>query len=139
MSAHPKTQADRDAVVDFAVYADQRVRVRLQGGREVEGVLKGFDKLDNMVLDETIEFLRGKLRALINHSIIFLYFLFDPLYLLDPKDLSQVTDKTRSLGLIVVRGTQVSLVSPSDEMVEIANPFAEEEEANLPVEEGEEA
>lgn len=54
-----KAPADRDAVVDFANYADQRVRVRLQGGREVEGVLKGFDKLDNLVLDETIEYLRG--------------------------------------------------------------------------------
>lgn len=33
------------------------------------------------------------------------------------------TDKTRNLGLIVVRGTQVSLVSPEDGAEEIANPF----------------
>ncbi len=51
---------ERDAVVDFAKYTDQRVRVRLQGGREVEGVLKGYDKLENLVLDDTIEFMRGK-------------------------------------------------------------------------------
>jgi U6 snRNA-associated Sm-like protein LSm7 len=50
------------------------------------------------------------------------------LLIIDPKDLSQVTDKTRQLGLIVVRGTQISLISPSDEMEEIANPFAEAEE-----------
>ncbi len=34
-----------------------------------------------------------------------------------------MTDKTRKLGLIVVRGTQVSLVSPEDGLEEIANPF----------------
>lgn len=49
-----------------------------------------------------------------------------------------MTDKTRPLGLIVVRGTQVALISPSDDMVEIANPFAEEE-PNLPDEESAEA
>jgi hypothetical protein len=31
--------------------------------------------------------------------------------------------------LVVVRGTQISLIAPSDEMEEIANPFAEEAEA----------
>jgi hypothetical protein len=30
-----------------------------QGGREVDGVLKGFDKLDNLVLDDCVEFIRG--------------------------------------------------------------------------------
>jgi small nuclear ribonucleoprotein (snRNP)-like protein len=29
-----------------------------QGGREVEGLLKGFDKLDNLVLDDCTEYLR---------------------------------------------------------------------------------
>lgn len=96
-------RSDKEAVVDFAKYADQRVRVRFQGGREVDGLLKGYDKLDNLVLDDSIEFLR------------------------DPSDLSQVTDKTRKLGLIICRGTQVSLICPSTEMEEIANPFAEEE------------
>jgi hypothetical protein len=50
----------------------------------------------------------------------------------DPKDLSQVTDKTRELGLIVIRGTQVALIAPSDEMEEIANPFGEAEEEENP-------
>ena len=45
--AGPATRAD--IVIDFAKYADLRVRVRFQGGREVEGVLKGYDKLDNLV------------------------------------------------------------------------------------------
>lgn len=39
-----------------------------------------------------------------------------------------MTDKTRKLGLIVVRGTQVSLVSPEDGLEEIANPFIRDTE-----------
>jgi hypothetical protein len=47
---------------------------------------------------------------------------------LDPEDIERVTDKTRKLGLIVVRGTQVSLVSPQEGVEEIANPFIAAEE-----------
>mmetsp|Transcript_4659 Transcript_4659/g.4801 ORF Transcript_4659/g.4801 Transcript_4659/m.4801 type:complete len:107 (+) Transcript_4659:106-426(+) len=100
---------DRDVVIDFAKYTDQRVRVKFQGGREVDGILKGYDKLDNLVLDDCIEFIR------------------------DPSDPFKLTDETRRLGLVVCRGTHVSLISPADGMEEIANPFedefAEEEEA----------
>ena len=42
----------------------------------------------------------------------------------DPEDLQRVTEKKRTLGLVVIRGTQVSLVSPEEGMEEIANPFA---------------
>ena len=55
------SKSDLSSVVDLAKYMDQRVRVRFQGGREVDGILKGFDKLDNVVLDECIEYLRGTL------------------------------------------------------------------------------
>lgn len=41
----------------------------------------------------------------------------------DPDDPEQVTSQTRRLGLVVIRGTQVSLVSPEDGTEEIANPF----------------
>ena len=41
----------------------------------------------------------------------------------DPKDMQRITENTRKLGLVVIRGTQVSLVSPKDGMEEIANPF----------------
>jgi U6 snRNA-associated Sm-like protein LSm7 len=52
-------KAEKDSVIDFAKYTDQRVRVKFQGGREVDGILKGYDKLDNLVLDSSIEYLRG--------------------------------------------------------------------------------
>ena len=97
------SKADLSSVIDLSKYVDTRVRVRFQGGREVDGLLKGFDKLDNLVLDECVEFLR------------------------DPNDLTIVTEQTRKLGLVVCRGIQVSLIAPSDGIEEIANPFTVEE------------
>ena len=69
------------------------------GGRELQGTLRGFDELVNLVLDDCDEYLR------------------------DPEDNERITDKSRKLGLVVVRGTQVSLVSPQEGVEEIANPF----------------
>ena len=89
----------KDAVVDLSKYCDQRVKVRFQGGREVDGVLKGFDKLDNLVLDNCVEFLR------------------------DPEDPYRLTERTRKLGLVVCRSTQICLIAPLDGMEEIENPF----------------
>jgi U6 snRNA-associated Sm-like protein LSm7 len=34
-----------------------------------------------------------------------------------------VTDKTRQLGLVVARGTAVTVVAPTDGTVSIENPF----------------
>lgn len=95
---------EKEVVVDLARYCDQRVKVRFQGGREVDGVLKGFDKLDNLVLDECTEYIR------------------------DLDDPYKLTDKTRQLGLVVCRSTQICLIAPLDGMEEISNPFVEEEE-----------
>ena len=100
--------ADRKkTVLDMSKYMDQSVRVKFMGGREVVGILKGYDALLNLVLDETKEFLK------------------------DPDDPYRLLDETRSLGLTVNRGTSVMLVCPTDGFEEIANPFlegAEEEE-----------
>ena len=46
----------------------------------------------------------------------------------DPSDMERITNDTRKLGLVVIRGTQVSLVSPKDGMEEISNPFLTVEE-----------
>ena len=51
------------------------------------GVLKGYDQLLNVVLDETVEYLR------------------------DPADPSRVTDSSRGLGLVVCRGPNITCVS----------------------------
>ncbi|QLQ79635.1 hypothetical protein HG537_0C02820 [Torulaspora globosa] len=81
----------REAILDLAKYKDTNVRVKLMGGRLVTGVLKGYDQLMNLVLDETLEYMR------------------------DPEDSSVILkDKTRNLGLIVIRGTVLLSLSPCD-------------------------
>lgn len=51
---------------------DSQVRVKCLGGRELQGTLRGFDELVNLVLDDCDEFLRGKDYQL----VFFVLFLF---------------------------------------------------------------
>jgi len=136
-------------VIDLEQYLEKRLRVKLAGGREgacrrarlaplaarrarrarragatpppaapsltaaparaplppapVVGTLKGFDGLVNIVLDDCVETLR------------------------DPADLSRAADPpaTRALGLVVCRGTAVTVVVPDDGFEAIDNPFAD--------------
>lgn len=66
----------------------------------VTGVLKGYDPLMNLVLDEAKETMRD----------------------------DEGKETTRSLGLTVARGTLIVLISPVDGSEEIANPFAQAED-----------
>merc|ERR1712048_216864 len=79
----------KQSAVELAKFVDKGVHVKLSGGREVSGVLKGYDQLLNMVLDEAVEYLR------------------------DPEDSTKITTNTRKLGLVVCRGTVVMTVSPT--------------------------
>jgi len=45
--------------LDLNKYKDQKIRVKFIGGREVVGILKGFDQLMNLVLENVTETLRG--------------------------------------------------------------------------------
>ncbi|KAK1864263.1 hypothetical protein I4F81_006812 [Pyropia yezoensis] len=49
----------RANTLDLSKHVDHPVIVKLSGGRQVRGILKGWDPLVNLVLDETIEELRG--------------------------------------------------------------------------------
>ena len=84
-------------------FIDKQIRVKFAGGRESSGTLKGFDPLLNIVLDDTIEYLR------------------------DPDDPYKLTQDTRHLGLVVCRGTAVTLICPMDGMESIANPFVSQD------------
>jgi len=77
--------------------------VKFSGGREVSGILKGFDPLVNLVLDNTLEYLR------------------------DPDEPMKLTEDTRTLGLVVCRGTSIVLICPVDGMEAIANPFVQQD------------
>ena len=78
------------------------------------GVLKGFDQLLNLVLDDVEENLQtGELLH---------YFTTFKLLCLPESE-----QTTRSLGLVVCRGPTITLLSPVDGSEEIANPFGQQE------------
>lgn len=71
--------------------------MKFSGGREVMGTLKGYDQLMNLVLDNVKEITRDE----------------------------EGNSSTRSLGLLVARGTLLVLISPVDGSEEISNPFVQ--------------
>lgn len=91
----------KESILDLSKYLEKPIRVKFAGGREAGGILKGYDPLLNLVLDNTNEFLR------------------------DSEDHKMGDDK-RSLGLVVCRGTSVVLICPQDGMEPIANPFIQQ-------------
>ncbi|KAK4200167.1 putative U6 snRNA-associated Sm-like protein LSm7 [Triangularia verruculosa] len=95
-------QAERpkkENILDLKKYMDKRITVKFNGGREVTGTLKGYDALMNLVLDEVQEAVRD----------------------------DEGNETTRSLGLVVVRGTLLVVISPVDGSEVIANPFLQQE------------
>lgn len=94
-----KDRKRKESILDLSKYLEKVIRVKFSGGREAAGVLKGYDPLLNLVLDNTTEFLR------------------------DPDDPYRLTEDTRMLGLVVCRGTSVVLISPLDGIESIPNPF----------------
>ncbi|CDU23151.1 related to snRNP protein [Sporisorium scitamineum] len=97
----PSERPKKEAILDLSKYIDQKIRVKFAGGREVFGILKGFDQLMNLVMDEVTESLRD--------------------------EEGNVTDKTRNLGLVVLRGTALTVINPADGFESIENPFAQAE------------
>ncbi|KAF1984015.1 U6 snRNA-associated Sm-like protein LSm7 [Aulographum hederae CBS 113979] len=93
----------KENILDLSKYMDQEIAVKFNQGREVTGVLKGFDGLMNLVLDDVKE--------------------------LSSDGMGGTT--TRSLGLIVARGTLIVLVSPVDGTESIPNPWGDDDEEVL--------
>lgn len=84
----------------------------------VTGVLKGYDALMNLVLDDVQEALRGE----DTHREPLVHFPAN--CRLDDEG----NEMTRSLGLVIVRGTLLVVISPVDGSEVIANPFLQESE-----------
>ncbi|KAF9872222.1 putative LSM domain-containing protein [Colletotrichum karsti] len=99
-SGGDRERPKKENILDLSKYMDKKITVKFNGGREVTGTLKGYDALMNLVLDEVQEVMRDE----------------------------EGNETTRSLGLVVARGTLLVLVSPLDGSEPIANPFAQPEE-----------
>lgn len=98
-------QKQKELALDLSGYVDKTIKAKLHGGREVSGVLKGYDQMLNLVVDETVEYLR------------------------DPEDPGRTTEQTRQLGLVVCRGSAVVAIAPAQGLEEIANPFLVQEDS----------
>lgn len=85
----------KENILDLTKYMDKEIIVKFNGAREVVGTLKGYDQLMNLVLDEVKETLRD----------------------------DEGNTSTRSLGLIVARGTLLVMIAPVDGSEHIENPF----------------
>ena len=44
----------KESIIDMSGYLNTRIKVKL-AGREVSGILKSYDKIPNLVLEEAIE------------------------------------------------------------------------------------
>mmetsp|Transcript_19514 Transcript_19514/g.35194 ORF Transcript_19514/g.35194 Transcript_19514/m.35194 type:complete len:96 (-) Transcript_19514:211-498(-) len=89
---------------DLGMYIDKEVRVKLYGGREVSGILKGYDKYSNLVLDQTVETFSNE---------------------------EDGPSESRTLGVTVCHGTTVQVIAPALGYEEIENPFIAKEEAAI--------
>ncbi|ODQ63245.1 hypothetical protein NADFUDRAFT_28902, partial [Nadsonia fulvescens var. elongata DSM 6958] len=89
----------RDAIIDLSKYENKSIHVKFTGGRQITGILKGYDQLMNLVLDNVVE------------------------QLSDPDDANIPSGKERKLGLVVVRGPLLQSIYPEDGTEIIENPF----------------
>lgn len=51
----------KESILELAKMIESMVRVKCLGGRELVGILRGYDDLVNLVLDDCVEYLRGQL------------------------------------------------------------------------------
>eukprot|EP00695_Tsukubamonas_globosa_P001318 TRINITY_DN2313_c0_g1_i1.p1 TRINITY_DN2313_c0_g1~~TRINITY_DN2313_c0_g1_i1.p1 ORF type:complete len:112 (-),score=32.80 TRINITY_DN2313_c0_g1_i1:29-364(-) len=102
----------KDPALNLDRYVDKEINVKFHSGREVVGILKGYDHVVNLVLDQAKEYIRdpddSSKRKLVEH----------------PTDADKLMEQTRALGITVCRGTSIILIAPTDGTEEIENPFA---------------
>jgi len=89
----------------------------------VTGVLKGFDQLLNLVLDDVQEIFQTGPFSI--HLLTLKTRCPDHVPFLRNRTESEQT--ARALGLVVLRGPTITLLSPVDGHEEISNPFLAQE------------
>ena len=93
------SQVSRDPIIKLSNFMNQELKLNFLGGRVIYGKLVGLDNLNNLVQDDAIEHLR------------------------DSKDPYKQTGKTRDLSFIVVRGTMIQTITPTNGIEIIDNPY----------------
>ena len=86
----------KDSIIEFTYLIEKEVIIKFIGGREVEGLLKGYDKVGNLILDNVIEY--------INRD-------------------NDIEVKTRKLGCLFARGPNITAIFPKNNFIELENPY----------------
>merc|ERR1711907_793213 len=79
---------------------NKNIRVKFFGGKEIHGILKGYDHLMNLVIDYSEEYQLENIKN-----------TYDNL------------DSKRKLGLIIIRGNAFMMLAPANQFHETINPF----------------
>lgn len=74
----------RETIMDLSDYLNKEVNVEFNGGRRVKGILKSFDNINNLILDNVIEYLPNETG-------------------------SGSSDQSRQLGIVFARGPEVKI------------------------------
>lgn len=82
-SGNKKEYKSKETIMDYSNYIDKKIVINFTGGREIIGVLQGFDQVSNIVLDKAEEIMKDKLTS---------------------KEI-----RRRNLGIVIVRGPNVLL------------------------------
>lgn len=80
---------NKETIMDLSNYLNKEVNVEFNGGRRVKGTLKSFDNINNLILDNVIEYFS---QAEADLSV-------------SPK-----SEKSRQLGLVFARGPEVRII-----------------------------
>ena len=90
--------------IKLQVYEGKMIHVELNGGRVLRGILKGYDHLNNMILDMGEEYVRT-----------------------DANDLYKVSEnRKREIGLCIVKASCLISICSDSERQAIDNPFISE-------------
>mmetsp|Transcript_9514 Transcript_9514/g.9844 ORF Transcript_9514/g.9844 Transcript_9514/m.9844 type:complete len:97 (+) Transcript_9514:37-327(+) len=93
---------NKESILNYDYLIDKKIVIKFTTGREVEGTLKGYDAVGNIVLDDSEELL--------------------PLTQ-DNVNSGSIDKKKRYLGVLFARGPNVSAVFPKESFTLIDNPF----------------
>lgn len=128
-----KAPTNQNSLLDLQKHIGKQVHVKFLGGREgnititiikdeltlkiVIGILRGYDQLVNLVLDDAVES-----RAVGGDEA-------GPTITTTTTTTAAATTTTkRNIGRTICRGTSVMFISPQDGYESIANPFLQAEE-----------
>ncbi len=84
---------NKDSVLKYDHLKGKKVVIKFSSGREVEGELKGYDAVGNIVLDDAEETMNS----------------------------NEGNNKKRFLGVLIARGPNISVVLPKNSLKEIEN------------------